>query len=93
MNAVKFQYDYSPLGILSFLSKGARAELSRGNTSVLSKATLGTGMILAAYALRNQSYAGEKWYEFNGTSRTENNNDNFQIKGFNPYIILFEKEE
>jgi hypothetical protein len=79
MNAVKFQYDYSPLGILSFLSKGARAELSRGNTSVLSKATLGTGMILAAYALRNQSYAGEKWYEFKVGERT------VDVRPFNPF--------
>lgn len=79
MNAVKFQYDYSPLGILSFISKGARAELSRGNTSVLSKATLGTGMILAAYALRNQSYAGEKWYEFKVGERT------VDVRPFNPF--------
>jgi hypothetical protein len=79
MNAIKFQYDYSPLGILSFLSKGARAELARGNTSVLSKATLGTGMILAGYALRNQSYAGEKWYEFKVGDRT------VDTRGYNPF--------
>ena len=79
MNAIKFQYDYSPLGILSFLSKGARAELSRGNTSVLSKATLGTGMILAGYALRNQPYAGEKWYEFKVGDRT------VDTRGYNPF--------
>ena len=70
MNAIKFQYDYSPFGILSMLSKNARAEVARGNTSVLSKATLGTGLILAGYALRNQSYAGEKWYEFKIGDRT-----------------------
>jgi hypothetical protein len=79
MNAIKFQYDYSPLGILSFLSKGARAELARGNTSVLSKATLGTGMILAGYALRNQTYAGEKWYEFKVGDRT------VDTRPFNPF--------
>jgi hypothetical protein len=79
MNAIKFQYDYSPLGILSFLSKGARAELARGNTSVLSKATLGTGMILAGYALRNQPYAGEKWYEFKVGDRT------VDTRGYNPF--------
>ena len=70
MNAIKFQYDYSPFGILSMLSKNARAEVARGNTSVLSKATIGTGLILAGYALRNQSYAGEKWYEFKIGDRT-----------------------
>jgi len=79
MNAIKFQYDYSPLGILSFLSKSARAELARGNTSVLSKATLGTGMILAGYALRNQPYAGEKWYEFKVGDRT------VDTRPFNPF--------
>lgn len=79
MNAIKFQYDYSPLGILSMLSKESRSQLAKGNTSILSKATIGTGMILAGYALRNQSYAGEKWYEFKSGDRT------FDVRPFNPF--------
>ena len=79
MNAIKFQYDYSPLGILSMLSKESRSQLAKGNTSILSKATIGTGMILAGYALRNQSYAGEKWYEFKAGDRT------FDVRPLNPF--------
>ena len=79
MNAIKFQYDYSPLGILSMLSKESRSQLAKGNTSILSKATIGTGMILAGYALRNQTYAGEKWYEFKVGERT------VDVRPFNPF--------
>jgi len=79
MNAIKFQYDYSPFGILSMLSKESRSQLAKGNTSILSKATIGTGMILAGYLLRQQPYAGEKWYEFKWGDRT------FDTRAFNPF--------
>lgn len=79
MNSLKFHFDYSPLGILSLMSKNERAAIARGNTSVLSKAILGTGMLTAAIALRNQSYAGDKWYEFNVGKRT------VDVRPFNPF--------
>jgi len=70
MNSVKFHIDFSPLGILNFLSKGERAALRAGDTSKLSRAILGTGMLSLAYWMRSQPYAGEKWYEFNVGNRT-----------------------
>ena len=70
MNSVKFHIDFSPLGLLNFLSKGERAALRAGDTSKLSRAILGTGMLGLAYWLRSQPYAAEKWYEFNVGNRT-----------------------
>ena len=70
MNSVKFHIDFSPLGILNFLSKGERLALKAGDTSKISRMILGTGMLSLAYWMRSQPYAGEKWYEFNVGNRT-----------------------
>lgn len=79
MNAIKFQYDYSPLPIVTLLTKAEQAKLARGDTSTYSKAAIGIGMLYAGYALRNQSYAGEKWYEFKLGDRT------VDVRPFNPF--------
>jgi len=79
MNAIKFQYDYSPLPIVTLLSKSELAKLAKGDTSTYSKAALGMGLLYAGYALRNQSYAGEKWYEFKLGERT------VDVRPFNPF--------
>ena len=79
MNAIKFQYDYSPLPIVTLLTKSEKAKLARGDTSTYSKAAIGMGMLYAGYALRNQSYAGEKWYEFKLGDRT------VDVRPFNPF--------
>ena len=79
MNAIKFQYDYSPLPIVTLLTKAEKAKLARGDTSTYSKAAIGIGMLYAGYALRNQSYAGEKWYEFKLGDRT------VDVRPFNPF--------
>jgi len=70
MNSVKFHIDFSPLGMLNFLSKGERMAFKKGDTSKISRAVLGTGLFGLAYWLRSQPYAGEKWYEFNTGKRT-----------------------
>ena len=70
MNSVKFHIDFSPLGLLNFLSKGERMAFKKGDTSKISRAVLGTGLFGLAYWLRSQPYAAEKWYEFNVGKRT-----------------------
>lgn len=79
MNAIKFQYDYSPLPIVTLLSKSEKAKLARGDTSTYSKAAIGMGLLYTGYALRNQSYSGEKWYEFKLGERT------VDVRPFNPF--------
>jgi hypothetical protein len=63
MNAVKFQYEFSPAGFLKLTSAAERAKIASGDLSTISRATLGSAMLLGAYQLRNSGYAGEKWYE------------------------------
>lgn len=81
MNAIKFQYDYSPLPLFAipFRLKAERTKLLKGDTSTLSKAVIGSALLYAGYALRNQSYAGEKWYEFKLGNRT------VDVRPFNPF--------
>jgi hypothetical protein len=79
MNSIKFHIDFSPLGILNFLSKGERMALKSGDTSKISRAILGTGLLTMGYWLRSQPYAGEKWYEFNVGNRT------IDVRALNPF--------
>lgn len=64
MNALKFQFEFSPLGFLKLLSKDERAAIAKGDTQTISRALIGTGMLLTAMQFRDSEYAGEKFYEF-----------------------------
>ena len=79
MNSLKFHAEYSPLGFFRYFSDGERQAFAKGNTAGLSKAIIGSGMLLAAYNLRHQPYAGEKWYEFKIGNRT------IDFRPFNPF--------
>jgi len=70
MNSLRFHAEFSPFGFLRFLSSKDRAKIAKGDTSGLSRALMGTGLLFAAMALRKQDYAGEKWYEFKIGDRT-----------------------
>ena len=69
-NSLRFHAEFSPFGFLRFLSKADRQKIAKGDTSGVSRALLGTGLLFAAMALRKQDYAGEKWYEFKVGDRT-----------------------
>jgi hypothetical protein len=69
-NSLRFHAEFSPFGFLRFLSKADRQKIAKGDTSGVSRALLGTGLLFAAMALRKQDYAGEKWYEFKIGDRT-----------------------
>lgn len=71
MNALKFQFDYSPAGFTRLLSPTTTRlfsptelkKIAEGDTGVLSKGLIGSTMLYGAYEFRNSEYAGEKWYE------------------------------
>lgn len=63
MNAMKFQFDYSPAAFGKLLTKAERDRFAKGDTSAVSKAIVGSAMLYGAYQFRNSENAGEKWYE------------------------------
>ena len=63
MNAMKFQFDYSPAGFAKLLTAAERAKFAKGDVSAVSKAIVGSSMLYGAYQFRNSENAGEKWYE------------------------------
>ena len=63
MNAMKFQFDYSPAGFTKLLTEAERAKFAKGDVSAVSKAIVGSAMLYGAYEFRNSENAGEKWYE------------------------------
>ncbi len=64
-NAVRFQFEYSPLGAFKLLSPQERLAFKAGDMKTISRALIGTAMLGMAYQIRNSEYAGEKWYEIN----------------------------
>lgn len=80
-NALKFQYEYSPMGVLSYLSKAEREAFAAGDMSTISKATIGTGLLGAAFMFRNSEYAGEKWYE----AVSPESGNVHDLRPFNPF--------
>ena len=79
MNSLRFHAEFSPFGFFRFLNPKELTKISRGDTSGLSRALLGTSMLIAAMSLRKQDYAGEKWYEFRIGDRTVDS------RPFNPF--------
>lgn len=61
-NATRYLYEKSPLGVTKLLSKAQRKRLLDGDIRVLTDATLGTSILLAADQLRKK-HGGDKWYE------------------------------
>jgi len=69
-NAMKFQFEHSPLGPLSLLSPKERAKVAAGDMGVFSRAMIGSSLLLGAIEAKRSGYGGEKWYEFRGTDGT-----------------------
>ena len=81
MNAMKFQFEFSPLGFLKLLSKEERAAIAKGDTQTISRALIGTGMLLTAMQFRDSEYAGEKFYEFRLPG-----GEIIDMRPFNPFV-------
>ena len=80
MNSLKFHIDFSPIGLLPFLSKKQWSKMADGDFSQISKVAIGSAMLTTAYILRKQEYAGEKWYEFKFGDRY------IDVRPFNPFV-------
>lgn len=67
-DAIRFQYDYSPLGATRLLSPAELKGLASGNPAQIktaARALAGSSFLYGAYLLRNSSAAGPQWYEVN----------------------------
>jgi hypothetical protein len=69
-NAMKFQFQHSPLGPLALLSKKERAKVAEGDMGIFSKSILGSAVLMGAIEAKRKGYGGEKWYEMRGTDGT-----------------------
>jgi hypothetical protein len=92
-NALKFLYEFSPLGITKLLTPAAERTLASGNpaaaSQVISRATLGTGMLAAAIAIRATDVGGEKWYELK-VPGSDQRLDTRAMGPFNMYLLMAE---
>jgi len=85
-NAVKFLYEFSPLGVMSLLRPSTRAAIAAGDYTSISKAIIGTSMLGAATVIRsNPNLAGEKWYEIKVGDKTW---DTRAFAPFSTYLLF-----
>lgn len=62
--AMKYQYDFSPLGFLSSVgTKKGRARIAAGDHTGLARNIVGSGLLTGAFMLKNSEYSGGEWYE------------------------------
>lgn len=86
-NALKYLYEFSPLGATRLLSNGATRAIAGGNAQILSRATIGTGLIAMGAALRASQFAGEKWYQLKIGDHTY---DTRPYAPFSSYLLIGE---
>jgi hypothetical protein len=89
INGLKFTFDYNPTGLLRLLSSAEMAKVKAGDTTVISKAAIGIGMLLAAYAIRKSDDAGERWYQVNVRLPGSDKTRTIDIRPFNPFAAHF----
>lgn len=80
--ALKFQFEYSPLGAVRLLSPSELKALASGEPEQLkiaSKALAGSTLLYSAYLLRQSHYAGPKWYQI----RIDGND--YDTRAYNPF--------
>ena len=80
VNSLKFFGDFSPYGFLKLLSPTERAAVASGNMQTISRATIGSAMLGAAYQFRTSEHAGERWYEAKLPS-----GKTIDLRPFNPF--------
>lgn len=91
-NAIPFAFNHSPLGFLRVMdSKLYNKFMTTGSGSkeyaeILSQATVGTGLMAAAYHWVNSDYAGEKWYEFKNPTNAE---EVIDVRAYAPFSAYF----
>jgi hypothetical protein len=70
VNALRHLFEYSPLGFTSLLSKKEMTKIASGDLNQLSKAIVGSAVLLATIEAKRKGYGGERWYELRGTDDT-----------------------
>ena len=79
-NALKFNFEYSPLGFGRLITKANRKKIAEGNFEVIAKATTGSALFITAWQMRKSDKAGERWYEW----RTDDGKT-IDLRPFNPF--------
>ncbi len=86
MNSLKFQWEWSPFGALKYLSKSERAAFRKGDVKRMSRATIGLGLFLTAWQLRERGYIGERWYKIK-FDPDDPNSKTFDARVFFPLAV------
>lgn len=81
VNSLRFLHEFSPTGLLKFISPTEREAMRNGNYQTISRAALGSAILLASYAIREGQPDDNRWYEITlpGQARPTD------MRPFNPF--------
>lgn len=79
-NALKYQYEHSPLALKKLTSAAERQKIAEGDLSALAKVMTGSTLFLAAYQFRKSDWAGDPWY------MAETPMGPLDLRPFNPFV-------
>ncbi len=87
MNAIKFQFEFSPLGPLRMLNKSERAKWAAGDRRAMTDTLIGSAMLMAAYQMRMSDSAGPEWYAFKAPDWVPKIGGRMvDLRPFNPFV-------
>ena len=62
-NAIRFQYENSPLSAWKLATPKEWAKMAKGDFSTIGKQAVGGTLLYTAHQIRNSKYAGPEWYQ------------------------------
>ena len=86
VESLRFQYEFSPLPLLTgrIFTEAERAKFRAGDYQTISRMTLGTAALLAAWAVREGQDDDKRWYEVEAPGV-----GTVDIRPFNPFASYF----
>jgi hypothetical protein len=91
VNALKFNFEYSPAGFVKLVKPSEWAKMGQGDFKTIARASIGSAMFYAAYQVRNSEYAGElPWEIWTGKVNPETGEKVYwDTRAYNPFMNMF----
>lgn len=91
VNALKFNFEYSPAGFIKLVKPSEWAKMGQGDFKTIARASIGTSMFYTAYQIRNSEYAGElPWEIWTGKMNPDTGEKIYwDTRAYNPFMNMF----
>jgi len=91
VNALKFNFEYSPAGFVKLVKPSEWAKMGQGDFKTIARASIGSAMFYGAYQIRNSEYAGDLPWEFKWGAKDQITGEQtvWDTRAYNPFMNYF----